>query len=308
MSALFHQDAIVVPLGSGSRGNCTYVGDGRRGVLVDCGLSARQIFHRLECAGIGDTAIDGVLVTHEHLDHVGAARILDDRIYKQQGHRIPFYMTRGTLVGLNPKCRPTRVERISSGTPISVSEHRTSWSVEPYTIPHDTQDPVAFTVCIGEIRVGVITDLGRSTRLVERHLSSLDVAVLEFNHDVQMLMDGEYPWRLKQRVRGAHGHLSNTQAGELVGRAASSRLKHLVLAHLSQDNNDPDLALEAAQAGLHDAEATGVTVEVAMQQIALDPMALQTPMDFRPMKPPSRRRKRPEMDAPDDAQRQVTLF
>jgi len=308
MQALFHQDAIVVPLGSGSRGNCTYIGDGHRGVLVDCGLSTKQIFHRLECAGIGDTSIEGVLVTHEHLDHVGAARILDDRLFKKQERRIPFYMTRGTLVGLNPKCRPTRIERISSGVPINISEFRQGWTVEPYTIPHDTQDPVAFTVCIGDIRVGVITDLGRSTRVVERHLSTLDVAVLEFNHDVEMLMDGEYPWRLKQRVRGPHGHLSNKQAGDLVGRAASCRLKHLVLAHLSQDNNDPDLALEAAQSGLHDARTTGVTVEVAMQQIALDPMALQTPMDFRPVKPRRRKKKKATAVAPDDANRQVSLF
>ncbi len=307
MQALFHQDAIVVPLGSGSRGNSTYVGDGRRGVLVDCGISTRQIFERLDSAGVGDTTIDAVMVTHEHLDHVGAARILDDRIYKKWGRRIPFFMTRGTLVGVPERCRPTRVERISSGVPFRVSDHR-SWTVEPYTIPHDTQDPVAYTLCIGELRVGVITDLGRSTRVVERHLASLDVAVLEFNHDVQMLMDGEYPWRLKQRVRGAHGHLSNAQSAELVSNAATGRLKHLVLAHLSQDNNHPDLALEAAQAGLHGAKTTGVTVEVALQQIALSPMALQTPLDFRPTKPKPRKRKKAPVIAADDSGQQVSLF
>ena len=296
-----------MPLGSGSRGNCTYIGNGRRGILVDCGLSTRQILGRLDAAGIGDTRIDGVLITHEHTDHVGAARILDDRLFKTQGRRVPFYMTRGTRVGLNPRCLPRTPTSITAGSPFHIPGTPVDWRVEPYTIPHDTADPVAYTVCIGDLRVGVITDLGRSTRLVEQQFSALDVAVLEFNHDVDMLMEGDYPWRLKQRVRGAHGHLSNDQSAGLVGTAATSRLKHLVLAHLSQDNNRPEHAVEAAHSGLHQAGLKGVNVEVARQREALDPMALQAPLSAAP---PQRRPRRSPRAAPvaDDATRQVPLF
>jgi len=196
---------------------------------------------------------------------------------------------------------------ITAGTPIQIPDSRPGWTVEPFTIPHDTADPVAYTVCIGDIRIGVITDLGRSTRLIERQLSSLDVAVLEFNHDVEMLLSGEYPWRLKQRVRGAHGHLSNDQAAALVADTASTKLKHLVLAHLSQDNNRPELAMEAAQSALSTAGATHVTVQVATQREALDPVALQAPLAAS-TRGPRTPRSRKSVDTSDDTTRQVTLF
>lgn len=301
MNPLFHQDAIVAPLGSGSRGNCTYIGDGRRGVLVDCGLSTRQIFKRLEAIGLADTRIDAVLITHEHSDHVGAARVLSARLARREGAPVPFHMTRGTARNLHPNCVPEQIAPIRAGGSFQVG----GFTVEPVTIPHDTQDPVSFTVAVRGVRIGVITDLGRSTRLVERQLASLDVAVLEFNHDLEMLLDGPYPWQLKQRVRGPHGHLSNAQAAELVRNGASSRLRHLVLAHLSEENNQPELALEAAQEALSAAPCQGVQVHVATQQEPLTPMRVSPPRDFRP---PPRRRGRSEPLPPDDADRQISLF
>ena len=218
MLPLLHRDVIVATLASGSRGNCTYVGDGAVGVLVDCGLSTAQVWKRLERLGLGDTRIAAVLVTHEHADHVGAARVLDERLYRRQGQRVPFHMTRGTRAGVNEKCIPTRIERVLPGEPFVVGDIR----IEPWSVPHDTREPVAFAIEIRRARVGVITDLGRSTRLIEQLLGTLDVAVVEFNHDVEMLMDGEYPWSLKQRIRGSHGHLSNDQAAELIRVGASS--------------------------------------------------------------------------------------
>ena len=264
MSALFHQNVVVAVLGSGSRGNCTYVGDGRSGVLIDCGLSTRQVMVRLETLGLADAPIDAVLITHEHADHVGAAAILDRALQKRSGAAVPFFMTPGTAESLHPKVVPSRIEKIASGAPFRLGSVR----VEPVSIPHDTLDPVAYCVELGPTRVGVITDLGRSTRLVEQKLASLDIAVLEFNHDVQLLLDGSYPWALKQRIRGPHGHLSNDQAAELLTRGASSRLSHVVLAHLSDENNRPDHALRAADRALMQAGRREVTVHLGRQDVA----------------------------------------
>ncbi len=286
MDLLFHQDVVVATLASGSRGNCTYVGSCRSGVLVDCGLSTRQVLRRMAEIGLGDARIDAVLITHEHADHVGAARILCERLHRVQGQRVPFFMTRGTRRGLNPRCVPQRIERVRAGEPFAVGGVR----VEPFRIPHDVEDPVGYLVAHQQVHVCVVTDLGRVTRLVERQLSRSDIAVLEFNHDLEMLLDGPYPWSLKQRVRGAHGHLSNAQSEALVARGATSRLKHLVLAHLSEDNNLPELALEAAQRGLHAAGVGGVEVSVASQQLPLGPMRVAPPATYRPGPPAPRSR------------------
>ncbi|MBX2796153.1 MAG: MBL fold metallo-hydrolase [Myxococcales bacterium] len=285
MDLLFHHDVVVSTLASGSRGNCTYIGTPQRGVLVDCGLSTKQVLRRMEEVGLGKARIEAVLITHEHADHVGAARILDDRLLKRQNERIPFFMTAGTKRGVNPRCMPKRVERITSGQALSVA----GFDVEPYRVPHDTGDPVAFLVSHQRVNVCVVTDLGRSTRLVERQLSRCDIAVIEFNHDLEMLLDGPYPWSLKQRVRGGHGHLSNAQAEALVAAGASDRLRHLVLAHLSEDNNLPERALEAAERGLNQAGVSGVEVRVASQQLPLTPMRVGTPATFRPATKPRRR-------------------
>jgi len=273
MNPLLHDDMIVAPLGSGSRGNATYIGTRSRGVLIDCGLSTKQIFNRLSEIGLGDVELLAVLLTHEHSDHVGSAAIFDRTFTRTAGHSIPFYMTQGTRAGLHSRCVPSRIEILQSGSPFWIDE----FIVEPWTIPHDTHDPVAFAVGVGELRAGVITDLGRSTRLVERQLGSLDIAVLEFNHDLEMLLEGDYPWRLKQRVRGAHGHLSNAQAAEVLKRSHTGRLKHLILGHLSADNNRPELARDAANRALHQVGASGVAVHIACQSSPLPPIGAPQP-------------------------------
>ena len=259
MSVLFHQNLVVAVLGSGSRGNCTYIGDGVHGVLVDCGISTRQVLARLDQIGLGEAPVDAVLVTHEHADHVGAAAILDRRLEQRSGKLVPFIMTAGTRQCLHPKVVPRRVVATTPGSPFRIGK----LLVDPFAIPHDTLDPVAYTVQAGPTRVAVVTDLGSTPRLVAHQLSTADIAVLEFNHDVQMLMEGAYPWALKQRIRGGHGHLSNLQAAELLVRAAPPRLRHLVLAHLSEENNRPEKALEAADGAIGAAKLRGVTVHVA---------------------------------------------
>ncbi len=270
MPSLFARDIQVVVLSSGSAGNCTYVGDGQAGALIDCGVSTRQILTRMASMGLEHAPIDAVLITHEHSDHVGAARVLSDKLRKRRDRPVPFYMTRGTADALPPQCRPDGVEVIASGEPFKVRH----FDVEAFTVPHDSADPVVYRLRIGGTAVGVVTDLGRSTSLVETLLKSLTVAVLEFNHDVDLLMHGGYPWPTKQRIRGSHGHLSNDQAGELLMRGAGPTLRHVVLAHLSKENNRPEKALSSASRALTEAGA-GAQLHVARQDEALPPVRVR---------------------------------
>lgn len=262
-------------LGSGSKGNCTYIGDSKSGVIIDCGISCRQIFARLESIGFPEPTIEAVLITHEHSDHVAACRVLENRLHKRQATTAVFAMTAGTAAGLNPKVRPQQFRPIQAGHPFHVGE----WLIEPYCVPHDTRDPVGYVIERGGIRMGVISDLGRSTRLVERQLASMDAALIEFNHDADMLMDGEYPWRLKQRIRGPHGHLSNEQAADLIARGASSRLRHVLLGHVSAENNEPQRVLAAAQDGVQRSRNPHLRVELADQRsptvVSLEPMTVK---------------------------------
>ena len=271
MSTLSFHDVHVAVLSSGSKGNCTYVGDGRTGVLIDCGPSTKQILKRMADVGLGDAPIDAVLVTHEHSDHAGSARILCDKLEKLHGTPVPFHMTPGTAIALKPQMMPSALAPIDAGRAFKVGD----LVVDPFRIPHDTADPVAFRVGVGDCWVGVVTDLGRPTTLVSQKLSSLSVAVLEFNHDVEMLLDGPYAWPVKQRIRSSHGHLSNEQAAELLCQSGSGRLEHLVLAHLSEENNQPDIALRESAMALHRAGVEDrVKVHVALQAQALDPISV----------------------------------
>jgi len=271
MSSLFSRDIQVAVLSSGSRGNCTYVGDGDTGVFIDCGLSTKRILMRMEEVGLGDAPIDAVLVTHEHSDHAGACRILCKRLEKLCGKAIPFHMTEGTRAALKESVVPEHYRPITAGVEFRVGE----MTIDPFRVPHDVEDPVAFRVGIGQRWVGVVTDLGRPTALVSEKLRSLSIAVLEFNHDVEMLLDGPYSWPVKQRIRSSHGHLSNEQAGELLADSVGEDLEHLVLAHLSAENNQPDKALRRAAQALHAAGADKrVKVHVARQDAALLPLTI----------------------------------
>lgn len=270
--SLFRRDVTVCVLSSGSAGNCTYIGDGHAGVLIDCGVSTKQILGRMAEMGLADAPIDGVLITHEHSDHIGAAAILSRALAKRRGP-VPFFMTAGTAEGLPPQCRPDGVEIIEAGTPFRIRHLR----VEPIPVPHDTRDPVAYRVDVGDAAVAVVTDLGRPTALLARHLRDCHALVLEYNHDEDMLMEGPYPYPLKQRIKGNHGHLSNRQASELLADGLGDGLRHLMLAHLSEENNTPTRALVAAQRTLQDIGAFGrVEVSVCLQRAALPPVRVQT--------------------------------
>jgi len=269
MLPLFRRDLVVASLSSGSKGNCTYVGDKTSGVLIDCGPSTKKILSLMDSVGLGDAPIDAVLVTHEHSDHIGAARVLSKKLARRYGVGVPFYMTPGTLKGANPKSIPDGVELISAGESFQVKH----LEIDPFTVPHDVEDPVAFRVSVGEASAAVVTDLGRPTALVAQKLQDVDVLVLEYNHDEQMLLEGPYPWALKQRIRSNHGHLSNAQASELLARGATDKLKHLVLAHLSDENNSPELAVRSARKVLGDAP---VKIRVARQLDSVGAIRVET--------------------------------
>jgi len=262
----------VAVLASGSRGHCTWVGDGQRGVLIDCGISLRQIRRRLDALGLADAPIDAVLVTHEHTDHVASAAIVD-RAFRKQGREVPFLMTAGTHAALRDKVRPRTVQEVDAGTPIRWGD---GWVLEPWRIPHDTADPVAWAVERAGARAAVVTDLGHAPKMVRHLLAGVDLAVFEFNHDEQLLMDGPYPWSLKQRVRGRHGHLSNAAAGRALSEAADAgRLRQVLLGHLSQENNTPDHAHDAADAAVRQVGAR-VRIELATQDEPTGPHAVTT--------------------------------
>ena len=268
---LFARDVVVCVVSSGSSGNCTYVGDGHAGVLIDCGLSTKQAMLRLADAGLGGAPIDAVLVTHEHSDHVGAAGVLGRNLAKR-GRSVPFYMTAGTAEALDARCVPDGIERVRPGSEVAVKHLRT----ECFPVPHDTKEPVGWRVHLGGVTVGVVTDLGRPTRLVADKLKGCDVAVLEFNHDEELLMNGPYPYWLKQRIKSNHGHLSNRQSQELLAAALSPRLKTLILGHLSEENNRPEIALAACNATLAHAGAIGdVAVYLGSQREAVAPIRVR---------------------------------
>ncbi|MEC7240044.1 MAG: MBL fold metallo-hydrolase [Myxococcota bacterium] len=259
-------------LSSGSKGNCTWVGDHRNGVLVDCGPSSKRIFELMESVGLGEAPIDAVLITHEHSDHVGAARILHNKLKKRTGRSVPFFMTKGTLDGCKEQCIPANVQLVTAGEPF----RHGPFTSEAFSIPHDVRDPVAYRIERGPCAAAVLTDLGRPTALVAEKIREVDLLVLETNHDEQMLFEGPYPWELKQRIRSNHGHLSNRQSARLLSMAITPRLKHVVLAHLSEENNTPELAREAIQQVVGDQP---VTISVGKQLCAMGPYEVRAAMN-----------------------------
>lgn len=270
--SLFTRDVTVAVLASGSAGNCTWIGDGHAGVLIDAGLATKQVMVRMAALGLADARIDAVLLTHEHADHVGAARVLS-RALAKRGRRAPFYATGGTTQGIDDRVRPDGLETIEAGRPFRVKH----FTVEPLPVPHDTRDPVAYRVVVGDTPVAVVTDLGRPTALLARALRECAAVVLEFNHDEDMLMEGPYPYPLKQRIRGSHGHLSNRQAQELLAEGLGSRLEHLILAHLSEENNTPAKATVAAAKVLREhGAAERVRLQVASQRGGAEVVRVRT--------------------------------
>ena len=234
-------------LGSGSKGNALVVEVGRTRVLLDCGFSPRETGRRLARLGLASADLSAIVVTHEHDDHVGHAHAVSAQL------GIPVWLTRGTARAAEESGRAV------DGAQVRYIEDRSSFAigevlVQPYTVPHDAREPVQFVFGDGASRLGVLTDIGAPTRHVEDTLSGCDALVLECNHDLDLLWAGAYPRWLKDRVSGAWGHLDNGQAARLLAALDRGKLKHVVAAHLSQQNNRPELARRALAAAMGCAE------------------------------------------------------
>ena len=225
-------------IGSGSKGNCLVAQAGSTRVLLDCGLSPRETERRLARLGVSPADISAILVTHEHDDHAGQVYPLAAQ------YRIPVWLTHGTQTALAESGKPpgdVATRTIQGRDAFAIGD----LEVQPYTVPHDAREPVQFVLSDGAFRLGVLTDIGATTAHVEATLSGCDALVLECNHDHDMLWGGDYPKWLKERISGPFGHLSNAASEKLLAALDRSRLKHVLTAHLSQQNNRPELARAA---------------------------------------------------------------
>ncbi len=244
--------AKVCVLASSSSGNCTFIGTDRTRILVDAGLSRKEIALRLASIGEALEGLDAVLITHEHSDHVSGLPVLARAL------RIPVYITRlaaGTLAwpaGFTPK-----LEIFQAGCGFAIGDLR----IQSFTVPHDAIDPVGFCVDADGVRIGVVMDLGYIPESVKYHVRGARLLVLEANHDVEMLKVGPYPWAVKQRVMGRRGHLSNDVVSEFILEELDGGTRTLVLGHLSEHNNHPEIVrLVADQALRRRALATRLVV------------------------------------------------
>ena len=228
-------------LGSGSEGNGLVVESGDTRVLIDCGFGVREASLRLARAGLAPQSLAAIIVTHEHADHVGGVPALAGR------HGIPVWTSYGTLAAVAARFEGLdQVEAFDSHAPFAIGD----LEITPVPVPHDAREPTQFVLGDGDVRLGVLTDLGVATPHVEACLSGCEALVLETNHCLDLLAESDYPYPLKQRIAGRLGHLDNLSSAALLGRIDTTRLRHVVAAHLSQQNNTPDRARSALAGAL----------------------------------------------------------
>ena len=228
-------------LGSGSRGNCVYIESGKSAILIDTGFSGKETAARLQRIGRDIDDIDALFVTHEHHDHIGGVGVVSRRC------RLPVYANNPTF-SMGEK----KLGKLHERCEFDVGETLTmqDFQVRSFSISHDAAEPVGYIISDGKVSLGYCTDIGKVTSLVERHLKGCNGLILESNHDPEMLKSGPYPLYLQQRVKSSHGHLANKDAAVFLKKLVHERLNHIVLAHLSETNNDPALALQEARTQL----------------------------------------------------------
>ncbi len=224
-------------LGSGSGGNAVFVQSGKTAILIDAGFSGKQIAERLERIGKSIEQVKAVFVTHEHNDHIAGVGVLSRKL------KIPVFANAGTYRGCGKKLgRLFMRKEFATGTKLIFEDLQ----IRSFPISHDTNDPVGFVVDDGRNSLGYLTDTGKVTHLMRARLHACNGLILEFNHDPNMLRTGPYPLALQQRVRSNEGHLANGDAARFLEQLCHAKLKTVILAHLSETNNLPQLALQAA--------------------------------------------------------------
>lgn len=227
-------------LGSGSRGNGTLISQGNTTLLVDCGFSAKETEKRLQKMAFDVKDLTAILVTHEHADHISGVRVLARK------HQLPVYATAGTAACLSADVADY-VHQFNSHQPFEIDDI----DILPFPVPHDAREPSQFVFSDGNVSVGLLTDVGMITPIIEQALSGCQALLLEANHDIAMLDKGDYPDHLKYRVSGKLGHLNNLQSSKLLENIDTSQLQHIMAMHLSEKNNHPDIVKTAFSAALN---------------------------------------------------------
>lgn len=224
-------------IASGSSGNCIFAGSDTTSVLIDAGISGKRVESGLNTIGLTGKDIDGILVTHEHSDHIKGLGVLARKL------KVPIYATRGTIGAMAGS-----LGKLPEGIFCPIEADRSfevgDLVIDPFAISHDAAEPVGYRISHGESSIGIVTDLGMYDEYIVERLQGLDALLLEANHDVNMLQVGSYPYYLKQRILGRRGHLSNTMAGQLLCRLLHDGMKEILLGHLSRENNYEALAFE----------------------------------------------------------------
>ncbi|MBN8249109.1 MAG: MBL fold metallo-hydrolase [Verrucomicrobia bacterium] len=265
-----HMAVRFTILGSGSGGNCAYLEAGETRLLIDAGFSARQIRERLASIGRAPEGLSGILITHEHGDHIQGLGVLAGRL------QVPVYANRLTREAIERQFPAARIPFVQFETGAAFSLGGVE--VRTFSVPHDAMDPVGFVLSTAGGDVGFLTDLGHATRLILERVRSVRWLVLEANHDLRLLQDDlKRPWSTKQRILSRHGHLSNEAAAEVVAQLAPGNLRRIYLGHLSRDCNRPELARKAVCSRLDALGVPGIEVHDTSQDVPCPTLELEEP-------------------------------
>lgn len=257
-------DFCLTVLGSGSSGNCSLVSHGDTHLLIDAGFSGKEIQRRLESVGFDPKDLTAVLVTHEHSDHIKSVHTLSNRF------EIPILCTEGTFQAAIQGKRFYDWIEIVAGRGFDIG----GMAIHPISLPHDAEDPVGFRIECNDRKLGHLTDFGYASGLVRESLKGCDLLLVEANHDLEMLKDGPYPWMLKQRIASRTGHLSNEALFEMMGDILHDQVRHIVLAHMSETNNDPRLLTLQTKRRLRQLDLGQIPFTIASQTEPLEPLII----------------------------------
>ncbi|NLK22347.1 MAG: MBL fold metallo-hydrolase [Epulopiscium sp.] len=248
---------------SGSSGNCIYIGTPKVNLLIDAGISGKRVQMGLEEINVNPKEIDGILVTHEHSDHIKGIGILSRRF------DIPLFATAKTWEAMDDMGKV--IGKINQENRIIIEKEKDfimeDLLIHPYSIPHDAADPVGYTFIHGDRKISMATDLGHINEHIKNNIRESNLILLESNHDIDMLRSGSYPYYLKQRILGEQGHLCNEMAGRMLAQVFHENLRTVILGHLSKENNYPDLAYISVK---NELISEGIEVDERVELIVAD--------------------------------------